>query len=66
MTETMALTTALAAVLGAGGAIVALMRRCAELDQSCRLLRDALATQPPAEGAPRLRLIQGGRASRRG
>jgi hypothetical protein len=66
MTETAALVVALSAVLGAGGAIIALMRHCARLDQSCRLLRDALAAQPPAGGAPRLRLIQGGRASQRG
>jgi hypothetical protein len=61
MTETTGLIAALAAVLGAGGVIIALMRRCAQLDQACRLLLDALVAQRPAEDVPRLRVIQGGR-----
>jgi hypothetical protein len=60
MTETMALIAALAAVAGAGGVIIALLRRCAKQEESCRLLIEALvALNPP--GPPRLRVIPGGR-----
>jgi hypothetical protein len=60
MTETVALIAALAAVAGLGGVIIFLMRRCAEQEESCRLLIRALADQRPA-AAPQLRVIQGGR-----
>jgi hypothetical protein len=61
MTETTGLIAALVAILGAGGVIIVLMRRCAQLDQACRLLLDALVAQPPAAGAPMLRVIRGGK-----
>ena len=39
MTETVALIAALVAVAGAGGVIIALLRRCAQQEESCRLRR---------------------------
>ena len=60
MIETAAFIVALAATMGAGGVIIALMRRCAEQERSCRLLRDALAASTPA-APPELRVIPGGR-----
>jgi hypothetical protein len=41
--------------------IIILMRRCANQEEACRLLTRALADQIPADAAPQLRVIHGGR-----